>query len=498
MSQRRKIKIFLGVVFLLFFVLPFFRAGAVGRSLSFGLSGSDVTAFQNKLIKQGYLAEGKATGYFGPLTQAAVKKFQCDQNIICSGASATTGYGVAGPRTQASLASVSIIPVQPSKINGTSLTGPAIGKFEISGWMPDWRAASSTKDVLPHLNQITSVMPFSYTVSSEGKISDSAKFAKEPWTSFIAEAKKQKVRVIPSILWGDGEAMHKILSNTKKRIALEDEIAALVKRYGFDGIDIDFEAKQSRTINYFSTFLKGLYQRMGKKWVFCTIEARMPLEDRYSAGAAIPADATEYANDYTQINKYCDRVEIMAYDQGTIDVRLNAARTAPYAPVADPGWVENIVTLAAQTISKNKIIIGVPTYGYEYRVTPLAGSGYQYKMLWPFNPKYATDIASRLGIAPSRTSANELGFIYNPDSLAAMAAPSESDFTLTQESMPSTTIAQNAGSQVNINQPFNYVTWSDSQAIADKMALARKLGVRGVAVFNFGGGADPTIWDALK
>ncbi len=496
--NKTKIKLFLSLVFLLFFVLTFFRAEAASRSLSFGLSGSDVETLQNKLINLGYLAEGKATGYFGQLTQAAIKKFQCDQGIICSGTGATTGYGVAGPKTQVALTSVSVIPVQPGTITGVSLTGPATGKFEISGWMPDWRPASSTQDVLLHLNQITSVMPFSYTVSSEGKIVGSAKFAKEPWTSFIAEAKKQKVRVVPSILWGDGDAMHKILSNTAKRIALEDEIAALVKRYGFDGIDIDFEAKQSWTINYFSTFLKGLYQRMGKKWVYCTIEARMPLEDRYSPGADIPADATEYANDYTQINKYCDRVEIMAYDQGTIDVRLNAARTAPYAPVADPGWVENIVTLAAQSISKNKLIIGIPTYGYEYRVTPLAGSGYQYKMLWAFNPKYATDIADQLGFAPARTSANELGFIYNPDSLAAMAAPSGSDFTLTQENMPSTTIAQNAGSQVNTNQPFNYVTWSDANAIKDKVALARKLGVRGVAIFKIDGGADPAIWDVLK
>lgn len=496
--NQTKIKIFLGFVFLLFLALSFFRAEATSRSLSLGLEGSDVTELQNNLISLGYLATGKATGYFGSLTEAAVKKFQCDQGLICSGTSITTGYGLAGPKTQAALVSVFSVPIQSGDISGTSLTGPATGKFEISGWMPDWRPASSTQDVLPHLNQITSVMPFSYQISSAGKIVDSTDFTKEPWTSFIAEARQQKVRVIPTIMWGDGASIHKILSNTSKRIALEDEIANLVKQNGFDGIDIDFETKQSRTINYFSTFLKGLYQRMGKKWVYCAIEARMPLEDRYLPGAAIPADATDYANDYTQINKYCDRVEIMAYDQGTTNVRLNAARSAPYAPVADPGWVENIISLAGQTISKNKIIIGIPTYGYEYQVTPLAGSGYQYKVLWAFNPKYATDIASQLGIAPTRTSANELGFIYNPGSLALMVAPSGSNFTLTQESVPSTTIAQNIGSQVNTSQPFNYMTWSDTQAIADKVALAHKLGARGVAVFNFGGAEDQTMWNVLK
>ena len=464
--------------------------------MSLGLSGSDVAALQNKLISQGYLAEGKATGYFGSLTQAAIQKFQCAQGIACSNLT-TTGYGIAGPKTQAVLASVSAIPIQPATVDGTSLTGRATGPFEFSGWVPDWRAASGTQDVLPHLNKLTSVMPFGYTVSSAGKLIDSADIKQEPWKSFIAEAKKQKVRVIPTVMWGDGVSIHKILSNTVTRIALENEIANMVKQNDFDGVDIDFEAKQSRTINYFSTFLKGLYQRMGKKWVYCIIEARMPLENRYLPGAKIPADATEYANDFEQMNKYCDRVEIMAYDQGTIDVRLIAARKAPYAPVADPGWVENLVVLAARTISKNKLIIGVPTYGYEYQVTPLAGSGFQYKRLWAFNPKYAIDIAAQLGIAPLRTSANELGFIYDPAALTAIA-PIGNNQALAQGITPSTTIAQNAAFQVNTSQPFNYLTWSDSQAIADKVILARKLGVRGIAVFSLGGAEDQTMWNILK
>ncbi|MEK7500259.1 MAG: glycosyl hydrolase family 18 protein, partial [Patescibacteria group bacterium] len=245
------------------------------------------------------------------------------------------------------------------------------------------------------------------------------------------------------------------------------------------------------------TFLKGLYQRMGKKWVYCTVEARMPLSDRFSPGAVIPADATDYANDYVQMNKYCDRIEIMAYDQGTIDVRLNNMRTVPYAPVADPEWVEGLVSMALKSIPKNKIIIGIPTYGYEYRITPVLGSGIEYKVLWPFNPRYATDIATRLGITPTRTSANELGFIYSLNALASLA-PAGTELTHTQQNTPTTSIAQNQSSATAIVETLNFVTWSDAKAIADKVALARKLGVRGVAVFKFDGGEDPGMWGALK
>ncbi|MBI4120395.1 MAG: peptidoglycan-binding protein, partial [Parcubacteria group bacterium] len=449
---------------LLFLILLFavpFGAFAATRSLSLGLSGSDVTSLQKSLIATGYLANRYATGYFGPLTETALKKFQCDKEIICSGSSAN-GYGVFGPRTRSAMATAIPASRQAFSANGSSLTGPATGAFEISGWIPYWRSATGTRDVLPYLSQLISVMPFGYSVKSDGTLADTARIGEEPWKSFIAEAKKNKVRVIPTVMWGNGAHIHQILSDTKKRIALEDEIANLVKQNGFDGIDIDFEAKRHETINYFSTFLKGLYQRMGNKWVYCTIEARMPLEARFSPGAVIPPDARDYANDYVEMNKYCDRVEIMAYDQGTIDVRLNGIRRAPYAPTSDIEWAEELVTLASQNISRNKLILGIPTYGYEYKVTPVSDGKHEYKVLWPFNPKYAVEIAQKLGIMPSRNEAGELGFTYDPK-LLEETAPSSDESTQTQQEVATSSVAENESSGVSASQPFNYLSWSDAK-----------------------------------
>lgn len=467
----------------LIFLLPF-GALAATRSLTSGMSGSDVTALQNALISKGYLATGKNTGTFGPMTLSALQKFQCAQKIACS--SATLGYGVYGPKTQAALSGSAATVSQKPK------------DLEFSGWIPYWRTATGTKDVLPHLSQLTSIMPFGYTMHEDGTLADTARLTEEPWVSFIAEAKKQGVKVVPSVMWGNGDSIHKILSNAETRIALEDEIAKVVKDNNFDGIDIDFEAKKHETIDYFSTFLKGLYQRMGKKLVYCTIEARMPITDRYLPGQTVPADAMDYANDYKALNKYCDRVEIMAYDQGVISRKLNKARLAPYAPVADPAWVESLVTLAMKDIDKKKIIIGVPTYGYEYLVTPVPGDGYKYKVLWPFNYKYATDIASKLGVSIVRTSAGEAGFSYDPARLAAVP-PTNGDIAQTQHVVSTaTTVAENAALSTSGQQPFNFLSWSDASAVADKVALARRLGIRGVAIFKFDGGEDQRIWEVLK
>ena len=343
--------------------------------------------------------------------------------------------------------------------------------FEVAGWIPYWRAGAGTDDATAHLEHFTSLMPFAYIVQNDGALHDAFGFDSPSSTStaaiLLASARAARVKIVPTVMWSNGAAIDTVLRSTTRRIALEDRIAALVKENGFDGIDIDFEGKMAQTRPYFSLFLKGLYMRMGKKLVYCSIESRTPPT---SAFAVIP-DTISYANDYSAINKYCDRVQIMTYDQGSIDLKLNAAADSkPYVPVADVKWVEKVIKLAAQTISKKKIMIGIPTYGYEYDLIPLS-QGYRYNLEWTVNPGYAKTLAQQLGLTPRRNLAGEMSFVYIP-----------------------TTTPQTASA---IPDPLHIVWWSDASAINEKIQLAKKLGIRGVALFKIDGGEDPAVWDIL-
>jgi spore germination protein YaaH len=369
--------------------------------------------------------------------------------------------------------------------------------FEISGWLPYWRTATSTAEATAHLDAFTEVNPFGYTVKNDGTLYDAAKLTEEPWLSLQKKAKEQNVRYIPTVMWSNASVMYKILSNTKTRIALEDEITAIVKKNGFDGIDIDFEGKTAETGKYFSTFLRGLYQRMGNKWVMCTIETRTPISDRYY-GTTPPKDAGIYANDFVEINKYCDRVRFMAYDQQGIDQKLAQSHEGElYAPVADTEWVEKVIRVAMRTISKKKIMIGIPTYGYEYDVTAYA-DGYVYKPLWTFNPGWALPIANAYGITPERTSSGEMGFSYLPNPAIDENLPAFASTTPVYAGSQAAATALTIAEATNVNIKFRYMVWSDAQAIKAKIDLAKKLGVRGVSIFKIDGGQDPAIWDVLK
>lgn len=68
--------------------------------------GEDVKNLQITLNKLGFTinktgpgSPGNETSYYGQLTIEAIKKFQCQYSIVCSGDELTTGYGLAGVKT---------------------------------------------------------------------------------------------------------------------------------------------------------------------------------------------------------------------------------------------------------------------------------------------------------------------------------------------------------------------------------------------------------------
>jgi chitodextrinase len=72
-------------------------------SLYFGSRNEQIKILQSFLGEKGYFDPANATGFFGKLTEQAVKKFQCDNNIVCSGGPASTGWGVVGVKTRKTL-----------------------------------------------------------------------------------------------------------------------------------------------------------------------------------------------------------------------------------------------------------------------------------------------------------------------------------------------------------------------------------------------------------
>ncbi|MBL4644449.1 MAG: peptidoglycan-binding protein, partial [Candidatus Pacebacteria bacterium] len=72
----------------------------ITRTLKRGSENADVEELQRFLTKTGDYTYGETTGYYGSVTEAAVKSWQAKTGLVSSGTAATTGYGVVGPKTR--------------------------------------------------------------------------------------------------------------------------------------------------------------------------------------------------------------------------------------------------------------------------------------------------------------------------------------------------------------------------------------------------------------
>ena len=367
--------------------------------------------------------------------------------------------------------------------------GVSAKELEVSGWIPYWSGSKGTKDAQKNLDDLDVIHPFSHTILQSGEVKDLAGLSKSNWKKLFSNAKKKDVLIVPTVMSGDTELIQTILTNEalrKKHIA---SIVSLVEKGKYDGIDIDYEGKRASVRPYYALFLKELKKELGNKMLSCTIEARTPPDSLYRT---IPS-TIEYANDFDEINKHCDRVNIMAYDQQRADLKLNDLRKGePYIPVSDVAWVKKVMELTMKSIDKDKLFLGVATYGAEWELQ-VAPEWYKlYSKLWALNPIYAYETAVDEDIEPYRNKAGELSFTYFPKGVSvpkSYKAPRG-----THEALEAAERALAYATATGNTTHVNVVWWSDAKAIGEKVKLAEELGIAGVAIFKIDGGEDKNIW----
>ena len=100
-----------------------------------------------------------------------------------------------------------------------SLAEAATATPKVAGWIPYWSAEAGVKSATKNLNKLDTVYPFAFEVDARGFVVAKTDFKDSYWKTFLAKARKEKVEVIPTIAWFDGEQIHEMLSDDKKRAA---------------------------------------------------------------------------------------------------------------------------------------------------------------------------------------------------------------------------------------------------------------------------------------
>ncbi|HEX8974581.1 MAG TPA: glycosyl hydrolase family 18 protein [Patescibacteria group bacterium] len=334
----------------------------------------------------------------------------------------------------------------------------------VTAWLPYWSKTEGAAALENNFSLFDEINPFALGVNPDGSLSDNLKLSQAPWPQLEENAVKNKIAIMPTILWGDAKAMHKVFSNQRLLDSHINAIVAFLRQHDFSGVDIDYEGKDVTDRDNFSNFLRVLHGKLKaeNKTLSCTVEART--QDDVPTGWS-GTRAMAWTNDFKTLNNECDSVRIMAYDQvfqqyGTKSVFENQ-EAQPYAPNADSRWVEDVVKYALKYISPTKLVLGIPTYGWEFQVEKTA-SGFRYTRFQSVSYPKAIQEAQNAGVEREHTKGGEMSFVYKaPD-----------------------------GQHI--------VTFSDSEAVKEKINLAKKYHLEGISLFKLDGQGDPSIFSVLK
>ncbi len=303
-----------------------------------------------------------------------------------------------------------------------------------AAWLPvaDPRAVGSLPTAVEH--GVTEVSPTLGSVTADGGVTVQA-----------APLEVQElldspdVRVIPTVQnyldggW-QGDLVAGFLGDPAKADAHRKALVDAAVANGWDGVDVDYESLPPTAGPVFTDFLRKLRDDLHAQDMSLTVAVPARVNDTDDWGLAYS---------YKALAQVVDQVRVMTYDHS-----WSGSDAGPVAPL---DWVNSVAHHAAQAVPKDKLMLGLATYGYDW-------VGEQGVNLQATN---AVELAQRVGATPKwDATASAWTFRYEQD-----------------------------GQQ-------HTVWYEDARSLAAKQQVAVDLGLRGVAIWALGG-EDPDVWTSV-
>jgi spore germination protein YaaH len=267
-------------------------------------------------------------------------------------------------------------------------------------------------------------------------VSGGGALAGAPNAVLLEAARSRGVAVAPSVINRDfsAQAAAAVLRSAPARSRLVSQLTAKARQYGFRGYVIDFENLPADPATR-----KRFTQWMG--------ELRAAFSPaRLSLIVALPPPTTRQrqALDYQAIGRLADRVVLMAYDQH--------GRFNDPGPIAGYEWVETALADIGALIPAHKLLLGIAFYHRNW------------------GGAEATSGTYNEAVALGRE--NRAEWRWHPEYRAHWF-----DF---------------------MERGHRHTVWiEDAASVAEKLALARRFGLAGVAGWRLGQ-EDPRVWLLLQ
>jgi spore germination protein len=314
-------------------------------------------------------------------------------------------------------------------------TAPPASSKQIMAYYENSSSYGSLKAFHSYMNQLPTD---TFAVDIHGKVSGTAP------TQALTFAKSKDMMTFATVsnfdaIGFDPKIAHAIISNSTTKARTITNLLSLVKKSGYTGINIDFEAVNHADRKAFSWFIHDVAQKMRAANYLTVVSVPAELKDD-------PTDSWTGAFEYSALGQDVDILQVMTYDE-------NGPWGAP-GPVAGLNWVQPCVVYAVSAVAPGKLSLGIPAYGYDWNTTK--GTGVQ--VFWKDIPA----LISSTGAIPQWDTASSSPFF-----------------------------------NYQASDGSNHVVWyEDKTSIPLKSALAVSYNLAGVSVFALGFD-DLHFWQAV-
>jgi spore germination protein len=244
----------------------------------------------------------------------------------------------------------------PGQIIYVPIPNQKLGTIEVNGYaFPNINRETLTK-TLPNLTYLSI---FSYEVRPNGTL---VTINDTPLIQAARAARVAPIMVITNIEEGGGFSStlaSTILENEQIQNTLLDNVVEVLRSKNYYGLDIDFEYIFPKDRENYNKFVEKVVNRL------------RPLGYKVITSLAPKTSATQKgllyeAHDYPVHGRLVDHVVLMTYEWGYT--------YGPPMAVAPINEVRKVLDYAVTEIPRNKILMGIPNYGYDWTLPWVRGS----------------------------------------------------------------------------------------------------------------------------
>lgn len=230
-------------------------------------------------------------------------------------------------------------------------------EIEVNGFIIPSTAEKETQVVNSTAEYLTYITPFSYHVNEDGSL--------VPLNDDVIIRTAKNYNTVSMLCISnisDGgfntELIGKILNNKEAQQTLINNVVNTIKSKRFAGVIVDFERIPPKDRENYNDFLRSLTAVLHRQ-NYLTATALAPKTSGTQAGPWYEA------HDYRAHGEIVDFVILMTYEWGWSG--------GPPRPVAPINEVLKVLNYAVTVIPRNKIMMGIPFYGYDWTLPYVPG-----------------------------------------------------------------------------------------------------------------------------